>query len=162
MKNLAFLPLILLFACQPPAPPCDCGMTGNDKVQIRDQEQAFVKAVFEGDQNLLSTVLDDHVIAMPPNEGELNGRNKYVSYLSDLPPVLEFEFLEVEIEGDADHAFAKGNYVMTMEVDGVEQSDEGSFIEIWKKNAEGSWLLYRDIWNSGMPLITSDTTLTHQ
>lgn len=161
MKKLSFIPFILLIACQPPPPPCECGITGNDKVQIRDQEQAFIRGVFEGNQNLLGTVLDDRVIAMPPNVAEVNGRNNYVSYLSDLPTVLEFEFLEVEIEGDANHAFAKGNYVMTVEVDGAEQSDEGSFLEIWKKNEEGIWLLYRDIWNSGMPLVTTDTTLIH-
>ncbi|MDA0196699.1 MAG: nuclear transport factor 2 family protein [Bacteroidetes bacterium] len=133
MKKLTFIPFILMIACQPAPPPCECGITGNDKVQIRDQEQAFVKAIFEADQNLLATIFDDQIVAMPPNEGEIHGRNAYVTYLSKMPSVLEFEFLEVEIEGGDDHAFAKGNYVMTLEVEGAEISDEGSFVEIWKK-----------------------------
>ena len=43
---------------------------------------------------------------------------------------------------------------MTMNPPGAEPVHEaGKYIEIRKKQADGSWLLYRDIYNSDMPAI---------
>ncbi|MEQ9424806.1 MAG: DUF4440 domain-containing protein [Cyclobacteriaceae bacterium] len=159
MKKLAFIPFILVFACQPAAPPCECGITGDDIVAIREQEQNFVQAVFAADQNKIAAVVADNIVAMPPNSPEIHGKNDYVVAMSSIGTILEFEFLEVEIEGGKDMAYAKGNYVMDFEMDGVEIGDEGSFVEIWKKEEDGIWRLYRDIWNSGTPLVTNDSTL---
>ncbi len=161
MKRLLILPIIIAFGCQPAAPPCDCGVTGQDKISIRDQEQEFVRGTFEKDLDRATAVLMDDIVAMPPNTPEVHGIPAYRAMLSEMPELLEFEYLEVEIEGGNNIAFAKGNYVMVFEIDGKEVGDEGSFLEIWKKDAEGTWKMHRDIWNSGFPMVTSDTTLAH-
>ena len=130
-----------------------------DIVSIRDQEQEFVRGVFEKDLDRATAILSDDIVAMPPNFPEVHGVDAYRAMLAEMPELLEFEFLEVEIEGGNNIAFAKGNYVMVMEVDGEEIGDEGSFVEVWKKDEQGSWKMHRDIWNSGLPLVTADSTL---
>ena len=159
MKKLLIIAVIFVFGCQPAAPPCECGITGQDKVSIRDQEQEYVRGVFEKDLDRATAILSDDIVAMPPNSPEIHGIGAYRQMISEIPELLEFEFLEVEIEGGNDIAFAKGNYVMVMEVDGKEIGDEGSFVEIWKKDDEGVWKMHREIWNSGTPLVTADTTI---
>lgn len=159
MNRLLLISLSLVFACQPAAPPCECGITGQDKVLIRDQEQAFVRGVFEGDLSRVEAVLSEDIVAMPPNSPEVHGKEAYMNMIREIPDLLEYEFLEVEIDGGNDIAMAKGNYVMLYEIDGKEIGDEGSFVEIWKKDDQGIWKMHRDIWNSGIPLVTADSTL---
>ena len=161
MNRLMIISALIIFGCQSAAPPCNCGITGEDIIAIRDQEQEFVRGTFEKDLDRATAVLMEDIVAMPPNTPEVHGIPAYRAMLSEMPELLEFEFLEVEIEGGNNIAFAKGNYVMLFEIDGNEIGDEGSFLEIWKKNEEGIWKMHRDIWNSGFPLVTSDTTFTH-
>jgi len=159
MKKLLIIPIALIFGCQPAAPPCECGITGQDKISIRDQEQEYVRGVFESDLSRVEAVLADDIVAMPPSTPEVVGKEAYREMLKSMPELMEYEFLEVEIEGGNNLAYAKGNYVMLFEIDGQEIGDEGSFLEVWQKSPEGTWLLKRNTWNSGIPMVTTDSTL---
>jgi ketosteroid isomerase-like protein len=36
--------------------------------------------------------------------------------------------------------------------------DRGKTLNVWKRQADGSWKLHRDIWNSNMPIPVSPQT----
>jgi ketosteroid isomerase-like protein len=73
--------------------------------------------------------------------------------LSTFPPLTSFTLNPVEIEGVGKLAYQRGTYQMTMLLPGgVTASDSGKYVEIRRRQADGTWLITRDIWNSDIPL----------
>ncbi len=59
----------------------------------------------------------------------------------------------VTAAGSGDMAFVQGTYTASMKgPDGKAVSDTGKYLEVWKKQADGSWKAVEDIWNSDMPM----------
>ena len=55
----------------------------------------------------------------------------------------------VAIDGRGDLAFARGTYSWTVRVgEGEPVSDTGKWLTIGRRQADGTWLLSQDIWNS--------------
>jgi ketosteroid isomerase-like protein len=64
------------------------------------------------------------------------------------------EFNQVEMDGAGDMAYVYGTYSMMLAMPGMEEPvpDHGKYIEIWRRQEDGSWRLARDIFNSDLPL----------
>jgi ketosteroid isomerase-like protein len=62
-----------------------------------------------------------------------------------------------ELEGRGDVAYARGSYSMKIAVPGAPApvDEKGKYVEIWRRQADGSWKLARDIFNSDLPLPTA-------
>jgi ketosteroid isomerase-like protein len=60
---------------------------------------------------------------------------------------------EVELAGD-DWAFERGTYTiaLTPKAGGTPIRDTGKYLTIYRRQADHSWLMARDIWNSNNPL----------
>jgi ketosteroid isomerase-like protein len=58
---------------------------------------------------------------------------------------------ETEITGS--WAFSRGMFVSTLTPKGEGQAVliDGKFMTVLKRQADGSWKIYRDIWNSNLP-----------
>ena len=58
----------------------------------------------------------------------------------------------VEVLGMGDLACEIGKYNLKIQPGGQAAfEDNGKYIVIWKKQADGSWKLHVDIWNTSMP-----------
>lgn len=88
----------------------------------------------------------------PPESPRIDGKEGIGNYwrggidagLSDL------DLSAVEIEDSGNTAHEVGTFSLKAPVEGGGSSDiKGQYIVIWKKNGEGKWRLYRDIWNTG-------------
>ena len=56
------------------------------------------------------------------------------------------------MEGFGDFAFSRDEYSATMAPPGQSASkDKGKVITIWRKQADGSWKMFWEIWNSDLP-----------
>ena len=55
-----------------------------------------------------------------------------------------------EIEGRGDLAYVRGTYTMTLHPDGAPEpvEDAGKYLEIRRKQSDGSWLYVADMFNS--------------
>jgi ketosteroid isomerase-like protein len=93
-------------------------------------------------------------VLMPPNQEVIRGREAIASFFEDYPPFTDLVFTPVEVDGAGDIAYVYGNYSLMVTPPGEEQpiSDFGKYIEIWKRQRDGSWKLALDIFNSDVPL----------
>lgn len=93
-------------------------------------------------------------IVLPPNGEAIRGREALLAFNESFPPYEELQFSHVEMDGAGDMAYVYGTYTMIMAAaegeDPVE--DHGKYIEIWKRQADGSWKVALDIFNSDLPL----------
>ena len=59
---------------------------------------------------------------------------------------------KVEAARSGDLGYSRGAYEMTFKgPDGKQMSDKGKYVTVWKKQADGSWKVVNDIFNSDMP-----------
>jgi ketosteroid isomerase-like protein len=59
---------------------------------------------------------------------------------------------KVEVSRSGDLAYTQGAYLLTApDAKGKPMTDHGKTLEIWKKQADGSWKCIADMWSSNLP-----------
>jgi len=158
MKHLSRFALIaallLLAGCQAPAPQeqAPAGLTEEDHAAIEATVQTFVAGVLAGDAAMVAGTYTEDALLMPPNHPNVTGREAIEAYFASWPTVSEFDCRITEVSGSGDTAYIVGSYTMTIPMEeGDPIMDEGSFFEVRKKTADGSWLFHRDMFKSDLP-----------
>jgi uncharacterized protein (TIGR02246 family) len=65
---------------------------------------------------------------------------------------LTWQATKVDVAHSSDLAYVVGTYqLMTNDPNGSVAADRGKFVEVWKKQADGSWKTVADIFNSDLP-----------
>ena len=120
------------------------GLSGPDVAAIQAGSAKYVSTALARDFDRWMTVSADDAVFMPPNAAPLDTRGKIRAWIEGFPKMSSFRLTQIEVAGRADLAYVWGRYEYG--ADGA--SDRGKYIEIWKKQADGSWKIFRDIWNS--------------
>jgi ketosteroid isomerase-like protein len=111
----------------------------------------FVAKFAAKDSAGLGQLFTDDIVAFPPNENKVAGRENVQSMwkgwidagLTDLT----LEALQVEESGNL--AYEEGTYSIKIPgSDGKTTSEAGKYVVVWKKGDDGKWRMHRDIWNA--------------
>ncbi len=139
--------LVLSLGCQGPA-----GLSEADRTAIRQGDENFVKLANAKDFKGAAALYAEDAILLLPNQAAVQGRAAIQAAL-ETSPVSNFQLQILEIEGGADLAYERGTYSETATPIGAAPiEDRGKYLTIWRKQADGSWKMLRDIWNSDLPL----------
>ena len=139
---------------------CHTGVGGHlsepDKDQIR-------KVVEEATRTVLPPVSDldayvklyyaDDARVLPPNHATVTGREAIAALLRSDGAFQDVRFTILALEGRNDLAYVHGAYQITFTPPGAAEpvGDKGKYVEIWKKQRDGSWKVVLDIFNSDLP-----------
>lgn len=159
MRFRAFAVLLLVglaaffSACQQQAAT---GLSSEDEAAIRavmEKALAIGNAADKDFEAYVDTYYADDGTVMPPNMPAVSGRAAMVAFFQAYPPYEDFETEIVQMEGQGGLAYVRGTYSMNIMFPGAEApvKDSGKYIEIWKKQADGGWKVYFDIFNSDLP-----------
>jgi len=89
---------------------------------------------------------------MPPNAPAVRGHEALTAAGDPFPPFSDFRQESLEMEGFGDLAFSRDEYSVTIAPPGKPVfKDKGKVITIWRKQPDGSWKMFREIWNSDLP-----------
>lgn len=143
---------LALLACQPPAPGEPSPLGEEDGAAIRAGAESMRQAALEGDWATYAAQFAEDGVALPPNGPAIEGRQAIEEWASGFS-VGAFAMNQLNLEGRGDLAYRRGTFTITLTPPGMEQSvsDEGKFLEIWKRQQDGTWKLAVDIWNSSRP-----------
>lgn len=151
VRVLALLGFAVVTACQP-APPA--GLSDADRAAIDSTSRVFVRHALANDFAALTRdYYSDDAIVLPPNAPAVTGHGAIEAMFKTFPPITAFELRTEEVEGSADLAYVRGRYTMTMSPPGTPAiADSGKYLEIWRKQSDGSWKSVRDMFSSDIPL----------
>lgn len=145
---LSLVPLLL--ACQPKS----VALTDADKAAIHAADQQFAQLAIAKNWSQLMGLYGENATMMPPNNPVLKGRAAIQTWMEGYPPISAFTLDDQEIDGLGDLAYVRGAYTITITPPGAPGpiTDHGKFLEVLRKQANGSWQLTNDIFNSDEPV----------
>lgn len=130
-------------------------LSARDSAAIVAVDSAFVTAANAGDVDGVAAVYANDAALLAPNLPLQRGRNAIRSFWGGLLKAytVKFDIASDMIEGRGDLAYNMGHYRFTAvpkdkNASGV--ADEGKFVEILKKQPDGSWKYVVDIYNSSL------------
>ncbi|HEV8176094.1 MAG TPA: SgcJ/EcaC family oxidoreductase [Gemmatimonadales bacterium] len=159
---LAILAFVTSSACRPKdGPTADSGVVAGlspaDEARIRSVDSAFMAAANVGDAEAVAAVYADDGALLAPNLPPQKGRDAIKAFWGGFLDVytVRFEVASDTIEGRGDLAYNQGHYRFSAVpkakgAPGV--ADEGKFLEILRKQPDGSWKYMVDMYSSNLAL----------
>ncbi len=129
------------------------GLTASDEAAVRQALDTEMKAANAADAAGWAAVYTQDAIVLRPHASAVQGREAIQQWLATLPHISNAKAQGVELVGYGDLAYLRGPYSMTFSIPGVSPIDEqGKFLQIYRKQSDGSWKMTREIYNSDLPL----------
>jgi uncharacterized protein (TIGR02246 family) len=132
-------------------------LTAADQAGIRSADSAFMAAANAGDADQIAEVYAEDGSLLAPNLPPQKGRDAVRAFWGGFLDAytVRFEVASDTIEGRGDLAYNQGHYRFTAVpkakgVPGI--ADEGKFLEILKKQRDGSWKYVVDMYSSNLAL----------
>ncbi|WP_340114050.1 YybH family protein [Maribellus mangrovi] len=123
-----------------------------DVKAISEVSAAIVKAWSDGNYEAFMERLDQDAIVLPQNASSVVGNDALKSLYSNSFKTFTFQVNETldEIVAFGDYGYTLGTWVGSMNpVDGGEPIPfNNKAVAIYKRQPDGSWLVYRNIYNS--------------
>lgn len=137
-------------ACAPAAPPP--ADTAAVKAAIEAVNAKVVAAAEKGDSAAVVATYDADATVLPPAEPAWHGSAAIAKGWGGMfgaVTIKDFTLTSGDVVVGGDYAAETGTYKMTLvPKKGAAMEDHGKYVVVWKKQADGSWKLYRDIWNT--------------
>ena len=97
----------------------------------------------------------ESAVVMPPNASAATTkesiRSAWKEMLTSPGAAISWKTTKVEVAKAGDLAYVSGTYEETMtDASGKPVKDRGKYVEIFKKQADGTWKVVADIWNSDL------------
>lgn len=122
------------------------------KQAIEQADTKFSAALMRGDSAGIVRNYSEDAIVMLPGMPAWRGRTDIIASSMKLVGSITFsdaKFSAENIDVAGDFAIETGTYHFMITPKGGKPSpDKGKYVSVWKKQADGSWKLYRDISNS--------------
>jgi ketosteroid isomerase-like protein len=125
-----------------------------DEATLRKLDDEWSKAAGAKDVEKTISYYTDDALIMPPNSPVLHGKDAARGMWNGMFSVPGFgggwKSTKVEVSGDL--GWVTGNYEMNeTDAAGKPKTDKGKYLEVWKKQADGSWKCVADMFNTDLP-----------
>lgn len=146
-RTLPALALLATIGCQAPPP----ALSTADIEAARAFSQAFQQHVLAQEWDAATAMYTDSAVFMPPNSPALKGHAAIREWMGAFPPVASFTVTTDAVVGAGDLMYTYGRYDMTLGLPGS-PTDNGKFVDIRRRQKDGSWKFEVDIFNTSVPL----------
>jgi ketosteroid isomerase-like protein len=149
--------LLLIGCASAPAPAPDTRAA--DEATLRKLDEDWVKAGQARDVAGWVSFYSSDAVVLPPNEKIATTPDAIkasVAGLLTLPEAnVKWQPAKIEVAKAGDLAYLYGAYQLSFQDAKTKKTvnDTGKILEIWKKQANGSWKCIVDTWNSDLPAV---------
>jgi ketosteroid isomerase-like protein len=127
-----------------------------DEAAVKQTDDNWSKAAQSKKVDDWLAYYSDDAVILPPNEQKASTKEdirKEIGTLLAAPGLsLSWQPEKVEVSQSGELAYTQGTYLLTMnDAHGKPITDHGKTLEIWRKQADGSWKCVADMWSSNLP-----------
>ena len=125
------------------------------KTEIQEKTKQFTQSHIIKDTAYLNNIFTEDAKVFPPNSEIVIGRKAISKLNFDWVNYGIYEFKESTTSsyGNENYVIDEGTYYLRY---GKENTiDKGKYINIWK-NINGEWKIYSNIWNTNLPMETTE------
>ena len=145
--------LSLTLACQPQTSP---DTRATDESILRNLDDQWSKAAGAKDVDKTVSYYANDASVMPPNSSLATGKEPIRAIWKGMLGAPGFsggwKSTKVDVARSGDLAYVSGSYELTEnDANGKPVTDKGKYLEVWKKQADGTWKCVADIFNSDLP-----------
>ena len=124
---------------------------------LRDADAQWCKAAQAKDVEKTVSYYSGDATVMPANAPAATTKDAIHKVWADLIATpgfsINWKATKVEVAKSGDIGFISGTYEMTMnDANGKPVNEQGKYLEVWEKQADGKWKCGADIWNSDLPV----------
>jgi ketosteroid isomerase-like protein len=128
---------------------------------LRDLDAQWSKDAGAKDLEKTVSYYAEGAIVMPPNSASATTkeaiRSAWKEMLTTPGAAISWKATKVEVAKSGDLAYVSGTYEETMtDASGKPVNDRGKYVEIFKKQPDGTWKAVADIWNSDLPVAPAE------
>jgi len=124
---------------------------------VTDIWTRYSSSLNSGDLDRWMSLWADNGVQMPPDEPPVIGKEAIRARMKAVLDRFAFnmKISNEEVRAGGDWAFARGTYqaTLTPKAGGAAGSIDGKYMTILTRQADGSWEIYRDIFNSNVPAV---------
>jgi uncharacterized protein (TIGR02246 family) len=153
-RSLVIVSFLLLSACAAQQLSTNPRAAQAVRAEIEQANARFTEAFNRGDAAALAAMYDTGAVVLAPNAPPMRGRQNIEALWAGGRQqgfrTLNLVVNSVEVIGN--HAIELGSYTLVIQPAGQgEMTDRGKYMVLWKRQSDGSWKLYRDMFNTSMP-----------
>ena len=147
---------LLSAACQPAPPPPPADESASAAEAIKAADAAWEKVFTSKDTAAALAAMEPTAAMLSPNAPIASGADQVraaVVGMWGLPALsLHWTATTAEAAKSGDLGYTRGTYELTFnDAKGKPMSDKGKYVTVWRKQADGTWKVVTDIFNSDMP-----------
>ena len=121
---------------------------GNDEQTIRDLVATWHSATAKGDLEQLLTLMAEDVVFLVAGKPPMRGRDDFAAGFKKASENFRIEsssdIQEIHVNGDWAYLWNYLMVTMTPKADGPSNRRAGNVLSVPRKQANGSWLMFRD------------------
>jgi ketosteroid isomerase-like protein len=121
------------------------------------RRRALINAALKGDIDTIVSLACDDIVAMSPNETTLYGKAEWKEWWEEY-----FQYFRIvaltesdrDVTCNGDFMIEVSGYMVALDAagGGGRIRDDGRWLTIWKREADGSWRISQTMWNSVRPI----------
>ena len=132
------------------------GLTHDEVAALEAAADAYVAAMNAEDWARVARAFTEDAVRIPSHEEPHQGRAAIEAWLGGIDELISYELTRDAVEGADGFAYVRGRYAITLRpVDAPGPiSDDGDFLEVWRKEGDGTSRVAEAMWNTRAPLGT--------
>ena len=148
---------VLLFGCAQAPPPAPPDTRAADEKTIRDMETAWVKEFAAKDMDKIVAHYADDGMVLLSNAPTMVGKDAIRAGMKDTvtDPKFSLDLKTAKVEVSGDLAYSQGTYSVRAPDPKTKKvmAETGRYVEVYKKQADGSWKVVQDINSPEAPAV---------
>ena len=131
-------------------------VSGSPTDAIRAADAVLQKAVADKNLKAIMALYADDAVLLPTAEPIVVGRSAIREEWRHILAIPNFrntsELTKIDVSRSGDMAYSMGTYVATMlGEDGKPATEPGKWLSVWKRQADGKWLVVVETYNTDIP-----------
>jgi len=150
MRRAAASSLLIAFAALAGCKAAPAPLTGADKSAAMQSDSAYSAAVAAGDMAGMTGRYAPDAMLMPPDMQTFQGTQQIHQFYQGMTSVkVNLQLTQETADGSGDFMYTTGRYHYQQMPSGP--SEDGKYLEVWKRGADGKWMLAAQTWSANTP-----------